>query len=303
MSACFAGENGPRGLSSNLAGTVRQTPRRVSTPRMNEKTRDLDSIPSIKPAQDEVTSYRRSQERGTRTEAPQQSSFNGTLVFVIIILAMMMGIGGFALYEVQQKLNQTTVLLTKSRDQLSELERRLSSTDQDFAKTGSLVERRLATNELEIRKLWDVSNKRNKNWIKNNETALNSARKEIAQLAGTIGGISSSVDKVSRGYQQLDRQMDQLVVRIVDEGEELTTQVALVRGQIQDQSVDLSGAERAITLLTNRVKTTEEAIEAIDRHRQQLSSSIATLSKQLKLLQFGEPQGTGATQGGRTPGF
>lgn len=267
---------------------------------MNDKTRDLDSIPSIKPAQDEVTSYRRSQERGTRGEAPQQSSFNGTLVFVIIILAMVMGIGGFTLYEVQQKLNQTTVLLTKSRDQLSELERRLSSTDQDFAKTGSLVERRLDTNESEIRKLWDVSNKRNKNRIKNNETALGSARKEIAQLASTIGGMSSSVDKVSRGYQQLDQKMNQLVVRIVDEGEELTTQVALVRGQIQDQSVDLSGAHRAITLLTTRVKTTEEAIEAIDRHRRQLNSSISELRKQLKLLQRGEFQGAGTQSGGST---
>ncbi|HJN50387.1 MAG: hypothetical protein QGI68_03890 [Pseudomonadales bacterium] len=262
---------------------------------MNEKTRDLDSMPVIKPAQDEVTSYRRSQERGVRAEAPQQSSFNGTLVFVIIILAFVMGLGGFTLYEVQQKLNQTTILLTKSKDQISELERRLSSTDQDFAKSGNLVERRLGSNELEIRKLWDVSNKRNKNWIKENETALSDVRKEIERLGGAIGGINSSVEEVTGGFQQLDQQMNQFVTSAIDENEELSTQVSLVRGQIQDQGVELSGAERAITLLTNRVKTTEEAIDAIDQHRKQLNSAITELRAGIKQLQSGETGNGGGT--------
>lgn len=259
---------------------------------MSEKTRDLDSIPAIKPAQDEVTSYRRSQERGVRAEVPQQSSFNGTLVFVIVILASVMGLGGFTLYEVQQKLDQTTILLTKSKDQISKLERRLSATDQDFAKSGNLVEQRLVSNELEIRKLWDVSNKRNKNWIKNNETALSTTRKEVEQLAGTIGGISTSVATVTDGFQKLDREMSQLVLSLEDENEELATQVSLVRGQVQDQSVDISGAGRNITLLEIRVKTTEEAIDAIDQHRKQLNSSISELRTGLKLIQSGETVGT-----------
>jgi len=254
---------------------------------MSDKNRDLDSIPIIKPAQDEVTSYRRSQERGVRAEAPQQSSFNGTLVFVIVILAFVMGIGGFTLYEVQQKLDQTTVLLTKSKDQISELERRLSATDQGFAKSGNLVERRLESNELEIRKLWDVANKRNKNRIKNNETALSGVQTEVEKLGGTIGGINSSVEKVTKGFKQLDENMNQLVLSLVDENEELSTQVSMVRGQIQDQSVDISGTDRNIALLTNRVKTTEEAIEAIDQHRKQLNSSLSELRTGIKLLQSG----------------
>lgn len=264
---------------------------------MSEKTRDPDVIPVIKPAQDEVTSYRRSQERGIRAEVPQQSSFNGTLAFVIVILAFVMAIGGFTLYEVQQKLDQTTVLLTKSKDQISELERRLSATDQGFAKSGSLVERRLASNEEEIRKLWDVSNKRNKTWIRNNETALSATRKEVEALAGTIGGISTSVDSVTNGFQKLDEKMSQLVLSMIDENEELATAVSLVRGQVQDQSVELSGAHRNITLLENRVKTTEEAINAIDQHRKQLNSSLSDLRAGLQLLQSGEIAQSGDASG------
>ena len=253
----------------------------------DRKSRDLDSIPVIRPAQDEVTSYRRNQVRGVRAEAPQQSSFNGTLVFVIIILAFVMGIGGFTLYEVQQKLNQTTVLLTKSKDQITELERRLSATDQDFAKSGSLVGQRLQSTELEIRKLWDVSNKRNKQWIKDNETGLGNVQKEIGQVKRTVGGISGSVEKATREFQEIDQKMNELI-SLAGENEELTTQVSLVRGQIQDQSVELSGASRAITLLTSRIRKTEEAIEAIDQHRRQLNSTITELRTELKLRQSGD---------------
>ena len=55
-------------------------------------------IPSIKPAQDEVASYRRS----GRSEAPKQSNFNGLLVFVIVLMAIMMGVGGYTIFELQE---------------------------------------------------------------------------------------------------------------------------------------------------------------------------------------------------------
>ena len=78
------------------------------------------------------------------------------------------------------------------------------------------------------------------------------------------------------------------LISLAGENEELTTQVSLVRGQIQDQSVELSGASRAITLLTSRIRKTEEAIEAIDQHRRQLNSTITELRTELKLRQSGD---------------
>jgi prefoldin subunit 5 len=47
--------------------------------------------------------------------------------------------------------------------------------------------------------------------------------------------------------------------------------------------------------LTNRVKTTEEAIDAIDQHRKQLNSAITELRAGIKQLQSGETGNGGGT--------
>ena len=93
-----------------------------------EKSKDVEAINSLKPARDEVASYRRNQSRGSKVSTPRQSSFNGILVFVFILMTILMGIGGYALYEVQTKLHSSNLLLGKGQEQVIELERRLSAT-------------------------------------------------------------------------------------------------------------------------------------------------------------------------------
>ena len=89
---------------------------------MADKKVELDGIGAIRPARDEVSSYRRS----NRADAPAKSNFNGILVFVIVVLAVMMGVGGFVLIEVQKKLDQSNVLLQKGQESVQQLEGRLS---------------------------------------------------------------------------------------------------------------------------------------------------------------------------------
>ena len=53
---------------------------------MVDNRSDLDLIPAIAPAKDEVASYRRS----GRSDAPKQSNFNGILVFALVLMAIVM---------------------------------------------------------------------------------------------------------------------------------------------------------------------------------------------------------------------
>ena len=114
-----------------------------------------ESIPSIKPAQDEVASYRRS----GRFEAPKQSNFNGLLVFVIVLMAIMMGIGGYTLYEVQQRLASSNELLEQGQENTRQLESRLAATGTDVSKTLLDLKAQVNTNFTEIDKLWAVSHR------------------------------------------------------------------------------------------------------------------------------------------------
>ena len=78
---------------------------------------DREQIPSIKPDQLDVASYRRS----GRSDPPKQSNFNGFLVFVIALMAIIMGVGGYTLYEVQQNLAISNELLDQGQSNIRDL--------------------------------------------------------------------------------------------------------------------------------------------------------------------------------------
>lgn len=250
---------------------------------------DLDGVPSIRPARDEVASYRRSQERGVRSEAPQQSNFNGMLVFVIVLMAIMMGVGGFTIYEVQQKLDQSNVLLVKGQESIRELERRLAATGTDVSKTLVIMQGQMETSEDEIRKLWDVSNKRNRGWIKANEAGIAAASKELKATRQELTAVQQVASEVSNGFENLRASVLRTREELLADNEELNTQVSLVRRQIQDQSVELSGAQRSINILARQLKETQEAITAIDQERKILNRKLDNLQQELRLSQLTEP--------------
>lgn len=250
---------------------------------------DSDGIPSIRPARDEVASYRRSQERGVRSDTPHQSNFNGMLVFVIVVMAIMMGVGGFTIYEVQQKLDQSNVLLAKGQESIRELERRLAATGTDVSKTLVIMQDQMETNEDEIRKLWDVSNKRNRGWIEANEAGIAAASKELRATRQELVAVQRVAEQVHAGFGNLSATVLRTREELLAENEELSTQVSMVRRQIQDQSVELSGAQRSINILIRQLKVTEEAIVSIDRERKIVNRKLADLQQELRLSQLTDP--------------
>ena len=115
---------------------------------MTEDLKKIDDLPSITPDAEDVSSYR----RGSRSEAPKQSNFNGILVFIIALMVVVMGFGGYVLFQVQQKLNEATVLLEKSQSGIIELEGRLAATGSDVSATFEKLQNQSNTNFSEIDK-------------------------------------------------------------------------------------------------------------------------------------------------------
>lgn len=242
---------------------------------MTDKKVDLDGIGAIRPARDEVSSYRRS----NRAEAPAKSNFNGILVFVIVVLAIMMGVGGFVLIEVQKKLDQSNVLLQKGQESVQQLEDRLSATGTDVSKTLQNMQGQMDTNVSEIDKLWKVAYRQNKPAIQENLAEIVKIRSDlktnIAPLNNTVQGMIESFNKLSSDMTEVRQGMS-------IENEETITQVSMVRGQIQDQSVQVEGNKREISILSNQMKETQEAIDVIDQYRKQVNQRLIDLQGQIQ---------------------
>lgn len=254
---------------------------------MSEKSRskDFDAMPAIKPAQDEVASYRRS----GRSEAPRQSNFNGVLVFVIVLMAIMMVIGGYALWQVQQKLDQSNVLLAKGQQNMRKLEDRLSQTGDSASQKFQEMESQIKTNVSEIDKLWGVSYRTNKPNIDKNTKQIAALVTANAQLDKQLSQLRTSLTKVTGDFGKLASDMTKVKQDLATDSDDMATQVSLVRGQVQDQSVTVEGNKRQIGTLNKQLKDIQDAIKAIDNYRQQVNQRLIDLQSRV--------QGSGSTTG------
>ena len=236
-----------------------------------------DPIPSIKPDQDEVASYRSS----GRSSAPKQSNFNGLLVFVILLMAIIMGIGGYTLFEVQNKLERSNELLAQGQKNIAELDSRLAATGTDVSKTLQDLKAQVSTNFAEIDKLWAVSYRQNKPDIQKNVRSIALLKDDLGQRVTTMSG---SVQKMAAQYQKMLDELSGLREGLLQDNEELITEIAMLRGQVQDQAVEQEASRRNLNSLTKQLTGINEAIESIDQHRKQLAQKLAQQQSQIQNL-------------------
>ena len=241
-----------------------------------------DPIPSIKPDQDEVASYRSS----ARSAAPRQSNFNGLLVFVIVLMAIIMGIGGYTLFEVQNKLVRSNQLLAQGQENIAELDSRLAATGTDVSKTLQDLKAQLSTNFSEIDKLWAVSYRQNKPDIQKNVRSIASLKDNLGQRVTSMSG---SLQQMTTQYQAILDELSGLREGLLQDNEELITEIALLRGQVQDQAVAQEASRRNLNSLTKQLNDIDEAIDSIDEHRRQLAQKLA--QQQAQIQNFESRQG------------
>ncbi|MFT7688414.1 MAG: chromosome segregation ATPase [Candidatus Azotimanducaceae bacterium] len=244
---------------------------------MNDKPSNVDAIQAIKPDRDEVAAYR----RGGRAEAPKQSNFNGILVFSLIVLAIMIGVGGFTLFEVQKQLDHSNALLEKSLQNLRSLENELARTGSKSSKTFQSMETQLKTNVSEIDKLWAIAHRQNKPKIEALEVSFKNVNTSQAKLSSDLGNMSSTLATFRSEFTTLSKDMTLVRKNIIDDSETMTTQVAMVRGQIQDQADLQESTKRGVDSLNKKITQLEEAVNVFDRYRLQVNQKILDLEGRL----------------------
>ena len=242
---------------------------------MSNKKDELDLIPAIAPGKDEQASRRRS------LEAPKSSNFNGMLVFSLVLMAVMLGIGGFTLFEVQQRLDQSNELLETTTRAIRDLEDRLAATGTDVSKELQTLKEKQTTNFSEIDKLWKVAYRENRPAIKALEKSLADMNAADKQLQTSLTSLKGEFAKTKAEFTTLSKEMSQVRQNIIDDSSEMTTQVAFVRGQVQDQAVVVEGNKRSISSINKKVTEVEEAIEVFDRYRQQVNQRMIDLQNQI----------------------
>ena len=203
----------------------------------------------------------------------------GLNIVLFILIAGLMGAGWFITVQAEQMAD----LARKSgqdAERIARLEVRSSETDSVMSQSGKNTGEKIDLWEDEIRKLWDVTNKRNKKWINENQAAL---KKNAAALASINAALKTIKGDVSRHDNAFGLQQD-----IQDSLTSVDLRVRQLVSQQRDL-VDKANATRQIVAkleagLAKRVQENEKAIEAIDAYRLQLNSRLSTLSSRVDVL-------------------
>jgi uncharacterized protein HemX len=249
----------------------------LETANMTDDNKNLDDLPSITPDAEDVSSYR----RGSRTEAPKQSNFNGILMFVIVIMVLVMGFGGYVLFQVQNKLDEANAQLVQSGASIDELESRLAATGSDVSKTFESMQAQSNENVSEIDKLWAVAYRQNRPRIDqvalDLETAVTGFKAELDPIAGAVSGVGDQFDA-------LNKEMIDLKQLVMMDNEDRTTELALIRQQLQDQTDTLETLRRELGVVKKQLNEAKEDIRSNLEYRARHNGEVLEMKKQIQRL-------------------
>ena len=210
----------------------------------------------------------------------QRSSGGGSPVVLSAVVALLvvgLAAAGWGILTQQERLDASQQLLGDAATRIRALEERLRMTDETLSESDADTSKQIAFWDSEIRKLWDIGNKRNRGWIEANRAnvtkltkSIGDAQTELTAIKGTVARLDSTVS----GQQEIgDRvtALDMQMQRLLRQQRDLVDKT--------NQAIQQSSSLEAT--LATRVRENEEAIAAIDAHRTRLNNDIAELRRAL----------------------
>ncbi|WP_330926983.1 hypothetical protein [Candidatus Sororendozoicomonas aggregata] len=205
-------------------------------------------------------------------------------ILVWLICLVLVGIAGFHFWQIdtlQDSLGQTRTELTAAKQLLSQVTGDISATGENVSQNESALRKELEVINSEIRKLWDVSNKRNKQSISNNEKSIDQLNKQLVSATTTANSAQSVAQKAVSQLADLEK----LVKAAMSEQVSSRTVVSASMAQLKDQLNQLQ------TLL-NKQKQGETGLQkSLDDYRTQVNRKLLQLETSVRELASTKKQG------------
>lgn len=297
---------------------------------MAEKT-PVGDMPRMVPDRDDIRLRTNSQpERKAPTakkptaEKPAKSGSSGVMVTLLIVSGIAIGYLALQQYSQTQLLNSYEERLGLADERIVALERALTETDESVAMNGTAINAQFKAIKTEtdlqmseIRKLWDVANKRNRQWIEDNQAALKTQGDTVATLQAslkTLQNAQSSDEQMFTnlstelsGNQSALAELDTLLQSTREELVSITEAMAAIeQANLEERLLTLTLTQENLLseqgTIDGRVGTNgqsiadiQETLRAVDAYRLETSKRLAALVTQLETLDARVTSLTGGT--------
>lgn len=278
------------------------------------KPNDLSDLPRMVPDRDEIARRRGGGNGGNSGGQPpppgaqEPGRQGGPSLWPLYTLFLLLAGGtGYLGYEYWQAREQLEVAQTEASDRISELENQLSATDESLTLNESAIQSNFNNISAEIRRLWDVADGRNREWIRENQSALaelielpeqvaalgerlNRQESQLAEVFDDLEDEIASRQALSSNLQDALEQLtglDTSVAELQDREDEITARLDIV-------SIRVEGAMEQTTAISQELNRLDEDLDAVTTQLQQeadarasLSDSVSQLRSRLNLLEEG----------------
>ena len=220
--------------------------------------------------------------RPAATSRRRDSGGGGRLIgfsLALAVLAAGLAAAGWFIANQQRLLTEEQLRVADANTRIEALEDRLRMTDQVLSETDAETGEQIDFWESEIRKLWTISNERNRKWIQDNQRLLQSQKKTLQALDSTDKSLKSTVARHEKALGRQQEVADQLAAI------ELQLQRVL-RGQ-RDLVDKVNAAAQTVAGMDSSVDDHEQAIAAIDSYRRQFNTRLVDIEQRLDELGSG----------------
>ncbi len=235
---------------------------------------------SISASPDDVSGRRRPAQGGRRRASKDREGRMIGLNLILAVLVAGLVVAGWFIANQHKLLVEEAQALEDAKGRIAVLEDRLRVTDEALTETGQTTNEQINFWESEIRKLWGVTNDRNKKWIKDNEAALAKLSKSLSALELGDKEVKATLGRHESAFAQQQSMIDQLTSIEMQMQQVLRSQRDMV-DKVNSAQQSVAGLQSG---LTNRVRENEQAVAAIDAYRQQLNSRLADIERKLSNL-------------------
>ncbi len=222
-----------------------------------------------------------------RSRGRQRDSISPLFNFLFAIPVIGLVAAGWFIFNQQEQLESAQQALQDAQSRIGVLEDRLRLTDEQLTESGTQTNETLSFWETEIRKLWDMGNKRNRGWIETN-------RENVRKLTNTVAGAESSLKTLQGTVATLSASVSQQQ-EIADRVSAVDMQVQRLVRQQRDLVDKVNAASQIASSLQagleKRVQENEEAVRAFDAHRTKLNADIIDLRNQMRTPSAAVPGG------------
>ena len=255
----------------------------------SKKSDDLEKVPSVMLSKDDVMS--RPPSTGGKKQKPKKgkdgngsSSTSPLTALILVLLVAAVAFLYYQLYEERQKMLFNEIKLEQTLKSLNQLGSQLNVQDQALSETGGNVEKRLHELDSEVRKLWALSNSKNKQSILSNTKKMDEQKKGLDWLSKKMKAAEKKIDTQSV-------ELDKVSKQLVEAKQRLMSLDAIEKKTVQlDKQVVLlskSDSKAVMASLEGRIEELELSIAAIDAHRAQVNRNLDQVRQELARLSGG----------------